>query len=267
LIFIQSIEHKEPETLTDHEKHLGVRLIKQASSGAEAKQLTSFLLPRFQEARLLVLDDSYGQVDSFTLQDSLDTPLDLPFRVTALELTTELFPIVTSPDSGDNGDIHWILIAELETGDYEFVLGYADLRDSSHKTLDIINQNHEGRYRFIKSYIKNLLVAINNKKTLVGESSLGYSVKYSVGGLKGFYKPTKTIICGQKSAQVKLEHLSQKPIEWRQCWDVRGHWRKHNGIGKDRFGIYNRTGFTWVKEHIKGDVQSPVVKKTRVFQE
>jgi len=48
---------------------------------------------------------------------------------------------------------------------------------------------------------------------------------------------------------------------------VRGHWRKHEGIGKDREGIYGVEGFTWVSEHVRGPGNLPLVKKVRILED
>ena len=47
---------------------------------------------------------------------------------------------------------------------------------------------------------------------------------------------------------------------------VRGHWRKlqeDSKLGKDRAGVYNTAGYTWITEHIKG-VDNNEVKQLRV---
>lgn len=53
-------------------------------------------------------------------------------------------------------------------------------------------------------------------------------------------------------------------IEWSHRWEVRGHWRKTQGVGKDREGAYNTQGFTWVIPHEKGPEEKDLVKKIRV---
>jgi len=53
-------------------------------------------------------------------------------------------------------------------------------------------------------------------------------------------------------------------IDWSHRWEVRGHWRRVHGIGKDRTGAYVVTGFTWVKNFTKGPHDKPLVIKTRV---
>lgn len=59
---------------------------------------------------------------------------------------------------------------------------------------------------------------------------------------------------------------SSRQINWSHRWEVRGHWRKVDALGKDRSGEYIIPGFTWVKESIKGDESLPLIKKTRIFK-
>ena len=53
-------------------------------------------------------------------------------------------------------------------------------------------------------------------------------------------------------------------IDWTHRWQVRGHWRKMDGIGKNRAGEYIVSGYTYVAEHEKGPDDAPLVKKTRL---
>lgn len=55
-----------------------------------------------------------------------------------------------------------------------------------------------------------------------------------------------------------------KNIEWSHSWKVRGHWRKTNNLGKDRNGLRNQVGRTWVVPSVK-QKHLPFLNKTRVF--
>lgn len=53
-----------------------------------------------------------------------------------------------------------------------------------------------------------------------------------------------------------------RTIEWESSWFVRGHWRAHpGGMGKDRNGIYNQNGYTWVKHHVRGNKDAEPERK------
>lgn len=70
-----------------------------------------------------------------------------------------------------------------------------------------------------------------------------------------------------KNLKEKTLPLTQgAEIDWSHRWEVRGHWRKIELLGKDRSGEYCVNGFTWVKDHIRGPEHLPIVKKTRVVK-
>jgi hypothetical protein len=53
-----------------------------------------------------------------------------------------------------------------------------------------------------------------------------------------------------------------RTIEWESSWFVRGHWRLlPGGIGKDRDGVYNQKGSTWVKHHVRGNPDAEPERK------
>jgi hypothetical protein len=53
-------------------------------------------------------------------------------------------------------------------------------------------------------------------------------------------------------------------VEWSHRWEVMGHWRKVDGIGKDDRGRYHVQGYTWVIPHTKGPEEKEIVKKSRI---
>ena len=61
---------------------------------------------------------------------------------------------------------------------------------------------------------------------------------------------------------------SHEPIEmvWTHQWRVRGHWRARSGIGKDRMGLYNQRGRTWISDHVRGPDDKPLVEKRRIVR-
>ena len=54
-------------------------------------------------------------------------------------------------------------------------------------------------------------------------------------------------------------------VEWTHRWEKVGHWRRVHGIGKDREGVYQVPGLTWVRETVCGPEDKPLVKKTRFY--
>lgn len=52
--------------------------------------------------------------------------------------------------------------------------------------------------------------------------------------------------------------------EHSHAFKVRGHWRKIDGVGKDRNGNYRIEGFTWVVDYVKG--QGELVNRVRIVR-
>lgn len=65
-----------------------------------------------------------------------------------------------------------------------------------------------------------------------------------------------------KKERKNYERSVGHPVDWSHKWEVMGHWRKIDGIGKDKLGEYVVRGQTWVKPHEKG--KGDLVKKTRL---
>ena len=85
-------------------------------------------------------------------------------------------------------------------------------------------------------------------------------------------KPTKKVInrpiyyvLDKEKYQKKNYNISPiTKLEYSHAFKVIGHWRKINGIGKDRKGNYHIDGFTWVNEYIKGEGE--LIKRIRVVK-
>lgn len=56
----------------------------------------------------------------------------------------------------------------------------------------------------------------------------------------------------------RAKPIFSREIDYSHRWTVRGHWRTVKTIGKDRDGN-PYLGFTWVKDHIKGPEDKPLV--------
>lgn len=57
-----------------------------------------------------------------------------------------------------------------------------------------------------------------------------------------------------------------RDIDYTYRFMVRGHWRKFEGVGKNREGHRGVDGFTWVSEHQRGPEEAPLIPKVRVVQ-
>ena len=72
----------------------------------------------------------------------------------------------------------------------------------------------------------------------------------------------RSATCGTMKTSTRL--AESDGVDFSHRWQVRGHWRKIAGIGKNREDEYTVSGYTFVCEHEKGPDHLPVIKKTRV---
>lgn len=67
-----------------------------------------------------------------------------------------------------------------------------------------------------------------------------------------------------KNMKDKVKPIMPKgKIDFSHRWEVRGHWRRVSGIGKDREGNYEVRGLTWVTNCVKGPEELPLIQKLR----
>lgn len=92
-------------------------------------------------------------------------------------------------------------------------------------------------------------------------------IRARVGSGKGriAVKINKIVRVMLKSERTAYEHAIGHPVDWSHKWEVMGHWRKVQGLGKDRDDNYTIRGQTWVMPHVKG--KGSLVKKQRVVCE
>jgi hypothetical protein len=99
-----------------------------------------------------------------------------------------------------------------------------------------------------------------------GMASPRTSVKTrNTDGSKHFHRINKVVyVSGKKSAA--SFGMEEREIDWSHRWEVRGHWRRIEGLGRDRHDQQIVKGYTWVKNYVKGDPSLPLVKKVRFVQ-
>lgn len=125
----------------------------------------------------------------------------------------------------------------------------------------------ERQYMFVETSLfsdisKSLIERINQESW--GLETPRMKVKIG-GGQSKVLKRIKSIIHISPKKNIKyVKGSTNRSINWSYAWNVRGHWRKINGIGKARDGVELVVGHTWVKSYVKGNGE--LVKKTRVVK-
>ena len=182
-----------------------------------------------------------------------DRELSLPFPTISIEM---LDGHITIPRPSDPIQIYidCIFVHELEPNRY-MILG-------------LLNTN--GKHEIVPIQDKSTLIIIENllqrlKKENHGIEEVNKKIKIRMKRHGKNIKQNHTIrriihVCpGRK----EYNSYGTRKVEWNAAWVTMGHWRRVNGIGKDRQGSYNQKGYTWVKEHIKGDKSKGIIKKLR----
>jgi hypothetical protein len=179
-----------------------------------------------------------------------DSALAAPFRVFSMELASgkPLFGIGASR----NYRSCLVLVAfEVKPGEF-YSLAYCR-GESEHDRIVTFNENFE--------YLPVFIDAISSSEIGVERTHQHFNIGTS-------RKPKLQTI--RKIIHVRPKRIGaslstdSRHIDWSHAWLVRGHWRKTDGIGKDRAGDYCVQGMTWVTEHTKGPDDAPIVPKVRL---
>lgn len=105
----------------------------------------------------------------------------------------------------------------------------------------------------IESYVAKL------KASEIGLEQVRERIKIGAGASKRIHTIRRIIRVARKGRSEGVPSLGGGRIDWSHRWLVRGHWRRHPGLGKDRNGDYCIDGFTWVVDHEKGPDDAPLV--------
>lgn len=144
-----------------------------------------------------------------------------------------------------------------EDGSFEYFLYTTDeswtLVDTYHK--EEISQEK------LRLIIYSLAFKLQNKK-----STVVYKENVKDKTISGKEKPIEVIYLSEKKYIKEFESvaLNGRSVDWKHSWEVMGHWRSIDGIGKDRNGEYNQNGRTWINPCVKG--KGELIKKVRIFK-
>lgn len=184
--------------------------------------------------------------------------LDLPFGTCVIESTDgTLFNLDSADLAAGSDDVESIFVTEME-GHYGFIALLCD------GNMTWAADPKTDTYKVFMIVLKDLCRFINSKDTRVGQQKINARFKHKKTGL---CKIKKAIHIARKARPGELkEVLNSFPVDWSHRWEVRGHWRKFDGTGKNRNGERKIKGHTWVKSHTKGPDEEDLVKKVRVIK-
>lgn len=128
-------------------------------------------------------------------------------------------------------------------------------------TPEHIKKSHVSR--LIYTQIKSIFDKIRTKPVEYGSENVNYRFRVGKGKNRQASK-IKSVVHVRLKRKIHNNYLPGRDVDWSHRWEVRGHWRRIQGIGKDREGNYNIKGFTWVSAHEKGPEEKDLVRKIRL---
>lgn len=128
--------------------------------------------------------------------------------------------------------------------------------------LPFLSHHKDGpEIRFIVSKFLNYLKDQTGKMANLRTND---RVKVRINGVNQIHKIKDVVVLFPKEEE-KNSIYKGLQIDWSHRWEVRGHWRKVSGIGKNRNGDYVIPQHTWVKDFVKGPENKVLIKKKRVL--
>lgn len=113
-------------------------------------------------------------------------------------------------------------------------------------------------YSFLKSFF-----SAQRRECIWANEKISYKARIDSGKNRRLVRIKNYVQVILKSERIKYETNAGRTIEWSHRWEVMGHWRRVQGLGKDSHGLYTVNGFTWVREHEKGPVEKDLIVKAR----
>lgn len=225
------------------------------------------LLKLIEEARIFVfLNEENTQIDS---RDINPSEFGLPFPVCFFEsVNKQGKPLVTGYEVELIGNpmtllVSGVLAQEVSPNYYNvFFLSRPDF--ITHPSLIDLKANilfssgTEAGY-----HLRQFFMFLKNAR--LGGEKIREKIKIGAGKNKKQIEIRQVIRVSSKKSPSAIAPLFSQEIDWSHRWEVRGHWREHQGLGKNRSGDYCVSGFTWVKEHEKGPEEKPLIKKVRII--
>jgi hypothetical protein len=214
----------------------------------------------FKDARIILADLPKDGPDNI-LPNQDDIPLDLPFTTCFFEgnLDYESFDFTKQVPI----KVMYVLVREMAPNNYYFNFSaYVGSRPAV--CVHVAENINPTWLPLMKEIVRRVLDAMKANDVCTERTNIRLKAKTS-DGINYIHKIKEVIHVVPKGQQPKKveEH---SVIDWTHRWEVRGHWRKTDGIGKDRSGQYGVKGFTWVNPHSKGPEDKLLVKKIRTFK-
>jgi hypothetical protein len=185
---------------------------------------------------------------------------DAPFPVFSIE-RTDFTPLSVSVYDQEEYALRCVVASEIAPGLYDLYLLISTVRDGYTLNKPHVIKTRSDRSELGRAIVVTYLEELNSAK--YGVESVRKIVKIGSGANKRTHRIRSVIhIAPRKHTESFIS--TNRHIDWSHRFEVRGHWRKVDTVGKDREGNYNVNGYTWVTNHERGPEHLPLIKKTRV---
>jgi hypothetical protein len=226
------------------------------------------------QMRALLLDPSYAQYDTAEVKELVDSgrlvdgmPLSMPFKVTYLELLEDGVFNFSSIYQKAPFAFFGVLIHELSVGIYDYYL--VPQLDNQNAQIAMTRlgimkiSSDEGLGKALTKWFAVVFAKLAASKDQMTGEVHQVKFKSNIGGNKKAVTFNKVVYVSTKNKFTTVTPPIHKKINWSHIWEVRAHWRSiPEKLGHDREGNYGVAGFTWVKNHIRGEGE--LVIKTRI---
>lgn len=180
-----------------------------------------------------------------------DGELDAPFQVFSIECLNGPLSTFMNPEGPQ--ETYCVVVKEFSPkvyGFYALTKGISNQNDG----WAVWSSNAEG------PTVKHFLNRLSREQT--GCESVRHVIKLRTSNGKISHRIRRIVHVVPKKKTIHYDN--GRHIDWTHRFNVRGHWRTAEGLGKDREGNYCIPGLTWVIDHVKGPEHLPLVKKTRI---
>lgn len=217
-----------------------------------------------------IKDEIDLKVERGEIKDLLNASLDVPFKDTFIEIIPP----------GDDRDIHYAFgITERAVGIY--TLWYFSRKNGRDIKIEWSNNDGENdqNYAKIMGVALYLVEVLNRRESYLAKEKTGRKKSFREGKKKNYFEIRPITYVLERNVYEQRPQYLGNNIDWSHTFEVRGSWVQlskrnelgefdhllgpdMNRVGKNRSGEYCVRGWTWRKEHLKGEGEFKV--KTRI---
>lgn len=215
---------------------------------------------RFESARIFVFDEQAWPIPDKV--DATDEPdLELPFQCSFFENLAQRDGKPWLVSAQGKAFFAGALIYEISPTRYDlYFLGHFEGSAAGFKVLMF---NWEPGCGNTMAWVSRIWLD-RLRHSVFGVEHVDEKIKIGSGtGQKHVHRIRHIVRIVPRATKETAGAAFSREIDWTHRWAVRGHWRRHEGLGKNRAGEYSVEGFTWITEHVRGPEDAPLIEKVR----